>query len=65
MKTRIGAIALAAGFLMIATSYAQAPATAPAGSTGMCKDGSYYSGATRKGACKGHKGVKDLSLIHI
>jgi len=59
MKTRIGAIALAAGFLMIATSYAQAPATAPAGSTGMCKDGSYYSGATRKGACKGHKGVKD------
>ena len=40
-------------------SYAAAPANAPAGTTGMCKDGSYYSGATKQGACKGHKGVKE------
>ena len=40
-------------------SYAAAPANAPAGTTGMCKDGSYYSGATKQGACEGHKGVKE------
>jgi hypothetical protein len=38
--------------------FAQAPAAAPAGSTGLCNDGSYYSGATKKGACSGHQGVK-------
>ena len=25
----------------------------------MCKDGSYATSAEKKGACKGHKGVKD------
>ena len=52
-------ISVLAGLLMAATASAQAPAAAPAGSTGLCRDGSYWSGATKRGACHGHKGVQD------
>lgn len=38
---------------------AQAPGGHPSGSTGLCKDGTYYSGATKQGACRGHQGVKE------
>jgi hypothetical protein len=49
---------LAAGLLLIAGSFAQVPADAPAGTTGACKDGTYTSAASKRGACSGHKGVQ-------
>jgi len=51
-------IGIALGVLASTAGYAQVPASAPAGTTGLCKDGTFYSGPSKKGACAGHKGLK-------
>jgi len=54
MKTLLVKAALGVGLLAAAGAYAEAPA----GATAECKDGTYYSGTSHKGACHGHQGVK-------
>lgn len=59
MKFSLACLSLATALIASSTAFAQAPAAAPTGSTGLCKDGSYTTNATKSGACSGHKGVKD------
>jgi len=58
VKTLVS-FAIVLGFFASAAAFAAAPANAPAGTTGLCKDGSFTSAAAKKGACHGHKGVKE------
>jgi len=63
MKTLIHSMLTASAFAVVLaiaspSGTAQVPAGAPAGTTGLCNDGSYWTGASKSGACRGHKGVK-------
>jgi hypothetical protein len=49
----IAAISMVVGLAFSLPALAQAPAV-----TATCKDGTTFSGATRSGACRGHKGVQ-------
>lgn len=48
-------VLLAAGFLMVAPS---AFAASDGGYSATCKDGTSWTGTSKRGACRGHKGVK-------
>lgn len=43
------------GCMTISTAFAD---TSPS-ATALCKDGTSYSGTSKKGACSGHKGIKE------
>ena len=55
IKTLTLPLAFVASLAISSVGFAQAPA----GSTGECKDGTYTSVETKRGACAGHKGVKE------
>jgi Protein of unknown function (DUF3761) len=58
MRFRFLFTAVALGILASQAGLTQAPAGAPTGSTGQCNDGTYTNAPSKRGACRGHQGVK-------
>jgi Protein of unknown function (DUF3761) len=58
MRSRLLFTAVALGILASQVGLTQVPAGAPSGSTGQCNDGTYTSAPSKRGACRGHQGVK-------
>ena len=58
MKLRNLSLSLILALAGSSAALAQVPAGAPAGTTGVCKDGTFSNAASKAGACSGHKGVK-------
>jgi hypothetical protein len=59
MKGRLCITSFVVGMWACQLGLAQVPAGAPAGTTGQCKDGSYTNVSSKKGACRGHQGIKE------
>ncbi len=58
MKVIGSRVVLLSSSLLAAVALAQAPVGAPVGSTGLCADGTYFSGKEKAAACKGHQGIE-------
>lgn len=43
----------------LSAAHAETPAATTTSVTALCNDGTSFTGTTKKGACSGHKGVKD------
>jgi Protein of unknown function (DUF3761) len=58
--SRTLAVTALSAFLSASAAFAQTPPVGmPAGTTATCGDGTFSSSASKKGACSGHKGVKE------
>ena len=58
MRFRFLFFAVVLGILASQAGLTQGPAGAPTGSTGQCNDGTYTNAPSKRGACRGHQGVK-------